>query len=119
MRLSEKQCNFARMVGLLLVETFNTGAKVKIFRWWTTTEIQAKLVAKGLSNTMKTAHLKGLAVDLALIENNGKVFVTEWEKYKPLGIYWEGIGGVWGGRWTLKSGASDPFHFEYTRQPRV
>lgn len=52
-------------------------------------------------------HVLGRALDLELHPSTCATF-TE------LGEFWEGIGGVWGGRWTDLFGAcGDPGHFEY------
>jgi len=42
-------------------------------------------------------HCKRLAIDLNLFKN--EEYLTKTEEYKPLGEYWESIGGSWGGRW--------------------
>jgi hypothetical protein len=42
-------------------------------------------------------HCKRLAVDLNLFKD-GK-YLTRTEDHKPLGEFWESIGGTWGGRW--------------------
>ena len=42
-------------------------------------------------------HCKRLAVDFNLFKNG--VYLTKTEDHKPLGEFWESIGGTWGGRW--------------------
>ena len=57
---------------------------------------QAKLNAKsgkGISNSLHTIRL---AVDFNAFYNN--MYLTKTEDYTPLGLYWESIGGTWGGR---------------------
>lgn len=45
----------------------------------------------------KSLHKQRLAIDLNLFIN-GK-YVTTCEGHKKLGVFWESIGGSWGGRW--------------------
>jgi hypothetical protein len=42
-------------------------------------------------------HYKRLAIDLNLFRDG--VYLTETEDHEPLGIFWESLGGSWGGRW--------------------
>lgn len=42
-------------------------------------------------------HKKRLAIDLNLFL--GGKYLDKTEDHKPLGEYWESIGGSWGGRW--------------------
>ena len=44
-------------------------------------------------------HHDSLAADLPLIWPGGKY--GTWEDYRPLGEYWESLGGSWGGRFDL------------------
>jgi hypothetical protein len=41
-------------------------------------------------------HRKKLAIDLNLFKDG--VYLTATKDHEPLGIYWESIGGTWGGR---------------------
>jgi hypothetical protein len=41
-------------------------------------------------------HKKRLAVDFNLFKDG--VFLSSTQDHEPLGIYWESIGGTWGGR---------------------
>lgn len=42
-------------------------------------------------------HHKRLAIDLNLFI--GGKYLSSSEAHKPLGLWWESIGGTWGGRW--------------------
>ena len=42
-------------------------------------------------------HYKKLAIDLNLFRNG--VYLKSTESHRPLGEFWESIGGTWGGRW--------------------
>lgn len=69
-----------------------------------TLERQKQLVAKGASTTLNSRHLTGHAVDLAPIDEDGKVS-WDWSLYKPLAdtikkaAKAEGVTFEWGGDW--------------------
>ena len=120
MTLREKQTQFADMVGKLLCKAPELGAPVFIMEIYRSLETQRVYVARGASKTLNSKHLEGLAVDLVFLEDlrdDGKINYSP-EKYKPLGEYWESIGGRWGGRFgdnpsTEKIEGWDSGHFEY------
>lgn len=47
-------------------------------------------------------HYSRLAVDFNLFKDG--VYLKKTEDHKPLGEYWESIGGTWGGRFKKKDG---------------
>lgn len=118
MKLSEKQSDFLWMVNDLLTmikpALSADGYLLKITEWNRTPEQQLEYYKKGLSGTMRSKHLKGLAVDFAVIEK-GK-YMTDVPLLHIMGNYWIKIGGVWGGEWL---DPYDPYHFEYNESRRV
>lgn len=42
-------------------------------------------------------HYDRLAVDFNLFRNG--MYLRTTEDHKPLGLFWESIGGTWGGKW--------------------
>lgn len=101
MTLREKQSKFAVMVAQLILEAQRQGYEVTFGEAYRTPE-QAALNAKtgaGISNSL---HTKRLAVDLNLYKNG--VWLQRSEDHKPLGVYWESIGGSWGGRFKKPDG---------------
>lgn len=50
-------------------------------------------------------HFKRLAQDFNLFKNG--VWLKSTKAHEPLGIFWESIGGTWGGRW------GDGNHYSY------
>lgn len=44
----------------------------------------------------KSGHKQRLAIDL-ILEKDG-VMLTETKDHEPFGVYWESLGGTWGGR---------------------
>jgi hypothetical protein len=89
--LREKQSRFARMVGYLINFIYSQGFEITFGDAWA-----------------KTGHIKGsfhykrLAIDLNLFKD-GK-YLTETKDHLPFGIYWESLGGSWGGRFKRKDG---------------
>lgn len=49
--------------------------------------------SRGFSQSL---HCNRLAIDLNLFKDG--VYLTRTDQHEPLGIYWESIGGSWGGR---------------------
>jgi len=116
MKLSEMQSDFLWMVAELL-----TWAKpfmdtddmlIKVTSWTRSPAEQLRYFNEGKSKTLFSKHLKGLAVDFAILKK-GK-FVTRAPIYALLGARWEQMGGVWGGNWKF----NDIYHFEYNKQKR-
>jgi len=108
MRLSEKQVKFTGMLGKLLVFASDNEIPIKIVELYRSPEKQFNLYKKGKTKTLNSSHIKGLAVDLAIIKDGQ--YITEETAYVSLGEYWEEVGGVWGGSWhTFK----DSVHFGF------
>ena len=117
MKLSEQQADFLDMVSRMIYHMKpyieNINGIVKVTSWLRTMQQQRKLYMAGFSKTLNSKHLKGLAVDLAIIID-GKMSNSS-NDYRILGSYWESHGGVWGGSWkTFK----DIYHFEYNKERR-
>lgn len=119
MTLGEKQCDFTFMVARLIMQACGLGYEIKVQEWNRLLSTQKEYVAKGVSKTLNSKHLDNLAVDVYLYKN-GKVIMGG-EDYRALGVYWESLGGRWGGRFGLEDKPSairdieigwDPYHFE-------
>ena len=121
--LRRRQARFSHMLGLLLTKATVFQTPVVILEMYRSVEQQRINVARGVSKTMNSKHLDGLAVDLAFLsdlEDDGKINYSP-EKYKDLGVFWESIGGRWGGRFgddpkTEKIEGWDAGHFELPSQ---
>ncbi len=118
MKLSEKQQVFARKVGFLLGWIYlhdNWG--VTLGEVWRPQEMQKIYYREGKTKTLSSKHTQRLAIDLNLFIS-GK-YIIEPEKYRPLGEFWELLGGIWGGRFGVKPNdydikmGFDANHFEY------
>ena len=101
--LGEAQRKFVQMVGKLIAYAYANGYGLTFGEAYRTPE-QAALNAKNGSGITNSLHTKRLAVDFNLLLNG--VYQTDSNAYKPLGVYWESIGGAWGGR--FKDSKGDP-----------
>ena len=88
MTLREKQSEFVRMVCLLIDYAIQTGYDLTFGDAY-----RDPRVPYGHKNSL---HRKRLAVDFNLFRDG--VWLKETEHHRPLGEYWESIGGTWGGR---------------------
>jgi len=91
MSLREKQSQFARMLSLLIDYATLIGYEV------TLGDSYAKSGHKDGS-----FHYKRLAQDLNLFKDGE--YLTETQDHKTLGLFWESIGGTWGGRFEEPDG---------------
>jgi len=94
--LGDKQRLFARLFMALLEEIHRCGYQV-VLEEGKRTKAQAHIYAaqgKGIPNSL---HIIKLAHDISLFDKNGK-YPTATKDYTRFGIYWEKLGGAWGGR---------------------
>jgi hypothetical protein len=91
MTLSEKQAKFSLMLAQLIIYINSQGYQVTLGRGYAS---EAANAADG--GHKKSLHMKRLAQDLNLFKDG--VFLTETKDHEPFGLYWEFLGGSWGGR---------------------
>jgi len=94
MSLRERQSEFARKVGLLILYIYEKGYEV------TLGDAHART-----GHSERSFHYRRLAIDLNLFKD-GK-YLTRTADHYPFGKFWESIGGSWGGRW------GDGNHYSY------
>jgi hypothetical protein len=95
MILREKQYQFVRMVAQLIKYAESRGYELTFGEAYRTPE-QAALNAKKGVGIKNSLHTERLAIDFHLFKNGE--FLNSTEAHRPLGEYWESIGGTWGGR---------------------
>lgn len=88
--LGERQERFATMLPLLLLKAFEMGFKVRVGHAMRCDNCQ--------TGRKKSLHKKKLAIDINLFKDDQ--YLTATEDHKPLGEYWESLGGSWGGRFS-------------------
>ena len=91
MTLGDKQRLFTKMVGQLIGHAYDLGYELTFGRAYASEA--ANEADGGISNSN---HRNRLAIDLNLFKNGEYLTLTE--DHIELGIYWESIGGTWGGR---------------------
>jgi hypothetical protein len=94
MTLRQKQSKFAKMVPLLLLYAYELGYEITLGDAWAKT-----------GHIKNSFHYKKLAQDLNLFKNGR--YLRSTKSHEPLGLFWESIGGTWGGRW------GDGNHYSY------
>lgn len=95
MGLVDKQALFAQMAALLIIKAGDMGYAVTLGEAYRSPAEARRLAAMG-SGIAGSLHCDRLAIDLCLFR--GGVYLTATADYEPLGIWWEGKGGAWGGR---------------------
>ena len=85
MSLRTRQSEFAKALGMLIMYAYKNGYELTLGDAYATS-----------GHIANSFHYKRLAIDLNLFKD-GK-YLTETEDHEPLGIYWESLGGSWGGR---------------------
>ena len=88
-KLGDDQRAFARAFPLLLLHAFQLGFTVTF-------------PPEHTNHIKNSFHYKGLAKDINLFI--GGKYILKTEGHLQLGIYWESIGGTWGGRFRKKDG---------------
>jgi len=94
--LRYKQSRFVRLVSLLIIFADDQGYELTFGDAYANTG--------HMSNSL---HYSRLAIDLNLFK--GGVYLTETMDHETLGLYWESIGGSWGGRF----GDGNHYSLEY------
>ena len=88
MTLRQKQSKFVRMVALLIQFVYEQGYEL--------TFGDAYRDKRCPYGSEKSFHHKRLAIDLNLFKNGR--YLSSTKAHEQLGIFWESIGGSWGGR---------------------
>ena len=86
MTLRQQQSKFASMVALLIQFAYEQGYEITYGDAWAHD-----------GHIKGSFHYKRLAIDLNLFRNGR--YLSSTESHRPLGEFWESIGGSWGGRW--------------------
>ena len=96
MKLLEKQQRFTRMFADLLHFAHTRGYEVTLGDAYRDPRLHGGMGVKVGYGSAWSNHKLRLAADLNLFKD-GK-FLTDTKDHEPLGLYWESIGGAWGGR---------------------
>lgn len=99
MSLSRKQGQFTFMVAQLIMFAYQNGYYLTFGDAYATS-----------GHKKDSFHYKRLAVDLNLFDAKSGHLRRTTKDYEPLGVFWESMGGTWGGRFTNIQGG-DGNHF--------
>ena len=107
------------MEAQLIIKAVSLKTPLVRLEWMRSLETQKGYVIRGVSKTMNSKHLEGLASDFAFLADIEDDGIINWkpDKYKELGEFWENLGGRWGGRFGDNPATSviegwDAGHFE-------
>lgn len=89
--LRQKQSKFMHMLALLILHAEQLGYELTMGRGYASPEAN-----KADGGHPRSNHLNRLAIDLNLFRDGR--WLSSTRSHKPLGEYWESIGGTWGGR---------------------
>jgi hypothetical protein len=94
MGLRKEQSRFVFMVSQLIQFAYIEGYEL--------TFATAYVARNCVCRVYTSFHRKRLAIDLNLFKDG--VYQRSTEAHRPLGEYWESLGGTWGGRFKRKDG---------------
>ena len=100
--LGQKQRRFAIMVGRLIVHAYEEGFEITFGDAYRDPRVHGNLGEKRGYGSANSVHKVRLAVDLNLFRDGA--FLTRTEDHLPLGLFWESMGGTWGGRFSNPDG---------------
>lgn len=104
-----KRIRLLWMLGDLLSFAKAEGVALICTSFYRTQAEQDRLYEMGKSKVRHSKHQDWLAVDLAVVNEDGTIQWAADGRYQKLGEKWEELGGIWGGRW---ESLRDIYHFE-------
>lgn len=96
MTLREQQSKFVKMLANLLDFAHSRGYEFTLGDAYRDERVHGKWGEKMSYSSPNSVHKMRLAIDLNLFKD-GK-YLSSTKDHEPLGLYWESIGGCWGGR---------------------
>lgn len=96
MTLGQKQQEFTLMVSKLIQFAYENGYRLTFGDAYRDPRVHGEVGVKKSYSSANSLHKERLAVDFNLFKD-GK-YLTASEDHRPLGEYWESLGGSWGGR---------------------
>ena len=100
--LRERQSTFALNVAKLIMKAHEMGYEVTLGDAYRDTRLHGAYGVKQGYGASRSFHKLRLAIDLNLFKNG--VFLSGTNDHKPLGEWWESIGGTWGGHFSAADG---------------
>ncbi|MGL5485629.1 MAG: M15 family metallopeptidase [Shewanella sp.] len=94
--LGQKQRRFTRMLAELINFAYANGYELTVGDAYRDPRLHGDMGVKKGYGHASSNHKQRLAIDFNLFKD-GK-FLTSTEDHRPIGEFWESIGGSWGGR---------------------
>jgi len=94
--LGQKQRRFMMMVGQLIQFVYAEGYELTLGDGYRDPRVHGKMGTKVAYGRKFSNHKIKLAIDLNLFKDNK--YLTSTKSHEPFGLFWESIGGSWGGR---------------------
>jgi hypothetical protein len=101
MMLGEKQRKFTLMVADLITWAYAHGYEFTFGEAYRPDWVALEYAKRG-SGIKNSFHTSKLAIDLNLFIAGA--YQTKTEAYEPCGLYWQSIGGTWGGKFAKPDG---------------
>ncbi len=96
--MGQKQRRFTRMLADLINFAYANGYELTVGDAYRDPRLHGEMGVKRGYGHASSNHKQRLAMDFNLFKD-GK-FLQSTEDHRPLGEYWESIGGSWGGRFS-------------------
>ena len=109
--LREKQSRLVRMLAQLIDYAYSQGYELSLGDAYRDPRSHGEIGVHKAYGKAYSNHKRRLAIDLNLFKD-GK-FLSSTEDHRPLGVYWESIGGAWGGHF------NDGNHYALEHEGRV
>lgn len=114
--LLQKQQDFTLMVANLIEFAYQNGYRLTFGDAYRDPRLHGKVGTKLGYSSANSLHKDRLAIDFNLFKNG--VYLTSSDDHKPLGEFWESIGGTWGGRFGETGGTADGNHYSLEHNGR-
>lgn len=108
--LGQKQRRLVRMIGQLIAWAYANGYELTLGDAYRDPRVHGEVGKKVGYSAANSLHKDRLAIDLNLFKDGH--YLTTTRDHKPLGEFWESIGGTWGGRF------NDGNHYSLEHQGR-
>lgn len=99
----QAQVQFVEMVGKLIAYAYSKGYFLSLGDGYRDPRLHGAFGKRGGYGAVRSYHKLRLAVDFNLFNADGE-FLQSTEDHRPLGEYWESLGGTWGGRFKRPDG---------------
>lgn len=116
MTLLQKQQHFTRMIAQLIEYAYQNDYRLTFGDAYRDPRLHGDVGEKKSYSSAGSLHKSRLAVDFNLFKD-GK-YLTASDDHKPLGEFWESIGGCWGGRFGENGGTADGNHYSLEHRGR-